>query len=321
MDAIIRRFIPVGLVACLITGCSTAVYEDEIKEFQTSTGKAVDALRTYATEGRKSRAENDLRQKLLESPDGVLVTLSQGCHTTLTNGASDAPKCVVLLNDQVIGEKKSAPAEVAVLKLLGAISNYADNLGKLASADDIDKAKKAIEGLSGSVVSLASAMASDDDVKKKVTGTVGPVTAVFNWLAGNYLEYKRWVALKEATALVQPDLEAANTQLSDLSIVLRNDYANARLANFARVKNVIRISDGTDAVEKIIDVRGQAAAIAAVINSKPANMFDAMIKAHRELTAAIADPRRQAAAVFASLKDFKSAVDEIISGLEQKDAK
>ena len=229
------------------------------------------------------------------------------------NGEAEK-ECLVLLNGKAFAETQNYDFEL----LLDALAQYAGNLEKVASSTDSNKAQKAIKELSGAVVSLAKASAAKDAEKKQIEGRVGPVTAVFSWIAGTYIDYKRWTALKEATGHVHPVLKQGKAKLNHLADRLHKDYALARLTQFVGLPNLVRRSDSDDSVARLVGLQAKAHEVATLINSKPAGMFDAMVKAHGELTRAIADPERQATAVYSALREFKGAVDDVKKAFEKE---
>lgn len=328
------RIIAIIFLSVFLTACSTAVYDSEIKSFKSSTDSAIATVKNYATEAAKIRRLNNLHRKLKEKllkNKKVQVTLSEACENIVnkTKTAREGKKCVVQLNGETFEDNEDKEKKHD-LTLFNALAQYASNLEKAASAEGSGKVLKAIDELSDSVVSFAIARQTDDAKKKRVEGAVGPITALFQWFTGNYLNYKRWKALEEATDHVHPLLEKAGSNLNKLSTELHDDYALARLVEFRRQMkpNIVQISDSNDKVAELKDKVAELVAlyaetykVAHMVNSKPAGMFNAMVKAHDELKQAIADRTRQAETLYSALSEFKKTVDDVKKAFEKEGTK
>ena len=66
-------FFTTVFLTSLLAGCSTAVYETEIKSFKSSTDSAINAMKNYAAETAKVNGQNKLRKMLLKCRRGPSI--------------------------------------------------------------------------------------------------------------------------------------------------------------------------------------------------------------------------------------------------------
>jgi hypothetical protein len=116
-------------------------------------------------------------------------------------------------------------------------------------------------------------------------------------------------------------MKNALPKLNELAVATKNDYAQRRLTEFDVTARYVKRTPGTDPVPGVLELQKTGSEVAAVINSKPEAMFDAMVEAHGELTKALDDPTKQAPALLAALQGFGEAVAAIVKSLEKKDDK
>ena len=314
-------FLTAVLLTGLLTGCSTAVYDVEIKSFKSSTDGAITAVKHYANEVKKIEKAKRLKKLSEFSKRGkIQVRLNKNCDEIIAGNSEAGSKCVVQIkkksedgNEKIFKTEK----EKFDLTLFDALAQYANNLEKAASSEGSKKVVISIGELSGAVVSFVKASKVSEATKNQVEGILEPFIAIFQWATGNYLNYKRWQALKKATQRVHPVLEKAQNKLNRYAVKLHSDHASDRLKKFQSQPRIVEDSD----LDKIVALEAQAREVAKLINSKPTRMFNTMVKAHRELTRAIADQTRQAETVYSALFEFKKAVDDVKKAFEKEDAK
>ena len=317
-------YIAMGAVLIWLAGCSPVIYENEIKSFKSYTDSAVKTVETYLVEKHEVQAINDLYRKL-QSPEieHLLIRLNDMCdHIPIVDGTCFAELCVIGEKDDNVKceelkssmfNRDSTAQERKGLERLEELAAYAAGLEKIASSETSAAINVALEELSGSVSSMAEPI---------IDSKVGPLTGLIAWMAGKYLEYKRWRTLKWLTESVHPALVAAKDELQQLSISFRDDYAAALLKREVHLSrdNSVKNEKNEDTVELIRKKYRRVGKLEKLLNSNPATMFDAMVKAHGELTAGVADSKRQAGIVFAALRDFRKSVDDVREAFEEEGA-
>ncbi len=295
-------------VSLLAAGCSVAVYENEIKSFKDSTDIAASTFVAYSRGAGEVAARNDLRALILANK-GALVALSDDCDKWV-NGQQAGRPCRVVVNDTDVTPQKDV-GQANLVAAMKALSEYAGSLEAVASSKDIDEATASIGSLVKDVGGLIQKLPSAQAEQKSIEAAVGPITGMVTWVAGNYLTYKRYTALKQATARVQPALAGGRARLNEWATAVKNDYAQARLVEFTVTSKLIKASASTDPLPIVIAQQKYASEVAAIINAKPNGMFDAMVDAHGALTQALDDPSRQTEALSKSIQAFKKAADDL----------
>ncbi|MBM3546644.1 MAG: hypothetical protein FJX54_06805 [Alphaproteobacteria bacterium] len=283
---------------------------NEIKSFKASTEKATQAVATFVTASDEIADRNRLRRAILEQ-GSVSIELSAECNAAAPSAANP---CRVLLNGTP-AEVKPGVGTAKVLELMTLLADYAASLEAVASSKDIAEATSAIGALSKDVGGLIKAFMPSTADQKSVDAIVGPFTGAITWIAGNHLNYKRYVALKQATDAVQPALQAGKGRLAELAMIAKADYVQRRRDEFVLSVRPITRNPGVDAIPGVLAARKSAAEVAALINASPAPIFDAMVKAHGELAEALKDPSRQFGTLTASVQAFKKAVDDLTAVL------
>lgn len=320
-----KSFLGSGIIKIIslsvfLTACSTTVYDSEIMSFKSSTDGVINAMKNYATAAAKIRRQNKLYE--FSEDKKIQIRLSDTCEKIKNSKKRTNEKCFV----KIVGRNADGKDEIFKIEkekpdftLLNSLARYANNLEKTASSKGSQKVVNSIGELSSAVASFAKANNSSVATKKQVDAVIGPLTTIFQWITGNYLNYKRWQALKEATSLVNPELKKAKNKLTDLAFLFYNNYVTARLIQADRLLNIHLKSKGEAKAMQMLVLQSEAYKITKEINSQPAKMFETMVNAHDGLTRAIADPSRQIETIFTALNKFKNAVDDTKDAFKKED--
>lgn len=326
-----------ALLLIAATGCTTAVYHEEIASFKSSTDSAVDVVKTYISEKKKTKSLNKFRRELneIEGGDGqvagIQLRLSEGCDQIVSDpqvesssGKSATTKCFVKLcqtgessrpcdrlRNGLLYQEPELLDEKNAIELLDALATYADSLQRISSSDTSKQVDTTLEELSSSITQFAKARGDDEAKQLKIETRVGALSGLFSWMVGKHLDQSRWAALREVTYLVNPELTKTKTILQDIAVNRRNEYGLALLDQETLLNNVIDVQDNKDAIEQARTVHSRMRKVEILLNSQPSLVFEELVNAHAELTKAIDNPRAQRASVLASLRDFRKSIDKV----------
>jgi len=220
-------------------------------------------------------------------------------------GAAEAERCRIgVLEDGKIDPQPLEDAETLLVnapKLLPALQNYANGLAAIADAKDRDDLTTSVGKAKDALVHLAEHVDGMDKKPSPYTAVIGPVSDLFGAALIAGLEQRRFTALNRLTKKADPVVNEAAMVLSNVSMPMvlvqlqdaGTDFTFTLPAKGSKLHNTDQWRREYDAVRQAREK------YLAVFETNPTLVFQAMAKAHQELTAALDNPQRQ----YDSMKD------------------
>lgn len=173
------------LIAVAATGCTTNQFKEPVMSFNSSVETTQDLVTKYdaVTDDASTRADILL---LRQSSDRISFNPAD-CRIGATQS------CYVLneTSGRILGADDPDKAADDAAKLL---KTYSQNLTSVVNADTRGDLDKSAEKLETSISALAEKL----NAGTRLQESINPITALFKFVAGNYLEYKRFKILRAA---------------------------------------------------------------------------------------------------------------------------
>ncbi|MGE0577627.1 MAG: hypothetical protein AB7F22_23460 [Reyranella sp.] len=201
------------------------------------------------------------------------------------------------------------PAAPEALELAGALDGYGKALLTLAQAKDIADLKDAASKASSSASALASAFGGP-----AIGGVTGAGLGIVNWFVGAYLDYRRFLDLRDIVNAADPSIGIAQDKLSaiakklQLSVIAgKSDDLNWATKALTRLRQsgadrAKLQAAGEQLVQEAIDLQAYA-------EMNVQEPFVKMRKAHAALRDSLNHPSLDPAAAFAAISEFGKSID------------
>jgi hypothetical protein len=281
--AVSGRFLLPLAWALILAGCEAARYDKPIATFADAAANAEAALVSldktttdqYAA-FLSERARKDLRFAVLAARRECGLD-AQRCRIVLANPApgADAPE-----------QFPPAPLLGNMVRVMGEIRAYAQNLAALVADDSAAKAEADVNAALASVQRLADTVA---EAQGKAKGTVPsfatPVGAGVNWVVGQYANHVKLAGLKRATEEADPVIRSA-ASLFETAAKVGTDVLRPDLARSFQAKLDAYQQDRGDPA-KLSAAVDAARTYDELLQAQPGETFRKMGEAHAALTAAL----------------------------------
>lgn len=192
-------------------------------------------------------------------------------------------------------------------RLLSVLRAYGDSLAAIADSEDRDalessvaEAKQSLNGLAARVDKLTG----DED--QTLTASVGILGDLVGTALVRGLDYRRYKSLQNVTFAADPAVQRATMLLSQVAMPMTTielQDAGALYLEKVADTNGTKNQAWRDAYAKAREAQGTYLGI---FNIGPSAVLKSMGNAHRELTEALQDPKRQRDALQKSLQEFVS---------------
>lgn len=285
-------------VACTATACSPYVYKDEINSFASGVDNLSDAVKA----GTKGVAEDHQSlQRLKWAKSRAMIALTIACspgEQPAQNTGARAAESVCTIHEAAKPVPKRTAIETKAGVLVKGLQEYAAALAAVTNAADRQALDDAASSLGQSISTIVTAVGAD-------TGSAGAVGDLVAFGLGTALDFERFRVLRKRTAEAQAPLSELGKRLGTALDAIRD----ARVAELAEVAQMMATSlqampDQASYAERLAALQATTVAIQALRVSNPINAAQDMVKAHDKLVTALADEKRQVAAVGAAIKEF-----------------
>jgi hypothetical protein len=285
-------------VGLSLTACSTSSYQNQASGLAGGLSSAKTAFVSQSEVERKSFIASQVRVGL-RSGSSLIVPescIEGACTPVISQGGID----------HKIVYKPAAPE---ALELAGALDNYGKALLTLAQAKDIADLKDAAGKASSSASALASAFGGP-----AIGGVTGAGLGIINWFVGAYLDYRRFLDLRDIVNAADPSIEIAQDKLGatakklQLSVIAKRSedlkwettaLAHLRQSGADRAKLQ---AAGERLVQEAIDLQAYA-------ETNVQEPFVKMRKAHATLKNSLNHPSLDPGAAFAAISEFGKSID------------
>ena len=317
------------LIILFLYGCSSTSYKKEMDAFKNATTGAKSVFEGLITIEQGSAEKIEFLENLneIDQSNIIALKLSNECAVldkVTTNSNLEllqkAEKCRIQYYGKSIEDKDLVSPDISApqgIKLLKLITEYSISLADLAGGEDIESINESAEKLRASVLSLAT------EVNKSVSGgeisaIADPITALVQTIFLNYLNHKRFIALRaavnEAHAPLITSIEILKQQASSayLSAVLL-DYQelNYKVSRF-------KVEDKQKSVDQAYSIQNEGIKLQNLVKNNPVKIFDKMLAAHVSIKKSLDDPKNQRDHVFQAITEFRDSVESIIKALEKQ---
>ena len=308
-------------VALFAAACSPNVYKQEIAEFSKAMKKTQETFEELRTQDYETKIER-VGYALASNPKVKLIR-NPAC-------TSEKPEnCGLVLHG--IGKDTDFPVEKKapeLSKLLGQMVKYAEALATVAGSENADAVTEAAGKLGAAIKALPAAAKKSSG---KVDASLGFLESAFKWIAGAYVDQKRYRALKSSVVWAHLRVVEAgkNLKISILEFFtkaieskgnrLRKGYECLSgvycpdLTRAEKVAMVKTLAEESRTLRALVKLRPTFEGPA---KKEPDNLVDQMVVAHLELTKALMDESNQAEAVFDQIKAFADLVGELSKALK-----
>lgn len=303
---LLLRVRPACVIGLLVgvTACSVTDYQEPINKFATASKDAETALNTLNSEAMDSyRALLQERavagEGLVEQQPGDCLAGSEHCRLDLVaRDGSTQPLT-----------PSSALANMAML--MRSITNYADNLVALVSADTAAAVTTNVNATLGSIESLAETVekAGGNPQQVNLSAYSTPVGEAASWLVGQYVAKVKLDGLRRATAEAQPVIAEAATVFETAS----EEAAVAPKATLAQaVEERLTAFDSSRSQQNLDQLIGSADQLNQLLEAKPSDVFAQMNAAHEALTKQLQGQDVTLAQAIARIEIFAAEAERLV---------
>ena len=265
-----------------------------------------------------------------ECPKNTSIAVREGrlaYYDFETLGKEESQRCELGVKtvDKKVDPRPLKEAEVLLVetpRLLQVLRAYGYSLAAIAGAEDrdalqssVDEAKQAINGLAARVDKITG------DDKQTLTVSVGLVGDLVGTALIAGLDYRRYKALQNVTAAADPSIQRAAMLLSQVSMpMVTIELQNAGAVYLDKVSVTNDRPKNQDWRAAYANARKARGAYLDLFNIGPSAVFQSMGDAHKELTKALQDSKRQRDALQESLQDFISKANSAYETFTQETA-
>lgn len=289
--------------ACLTGGCSPYVYKNEIQGFAAGVG----TLDRSYEEGLRSIADQRVAAyNAVWQNKKTVVGLSPDCDLV---SSGDPKPCGVIDpvsagDDRTAGPgifERTAAEQRPHIKVL---ADYVAGLDAVTRAEDREAFDNAAAGLAQSVDNLAGRV-----VPAATAPPLGPLVGLFTYVAGTYLDHRRFVALRSAVRAADPELAKLKQPFSIAFENLARAKRQYLLIEGREVEFRLGRTGGRPPSDEVYETNLKAlerigASTDALAQSDPGAVVDEMVEAHGELRRALDEARGQDKEVIKAIKGF-----------------
>jgi len=310
------------LVAIALGGCtSTADLKAPVDAFAAAANADQKTLQTYDQVLDAAALEKEVAVAL---DNGTILPRDGDCIRPPSNGGKVRCRLVAYDADKVEHPLDSLPAPDPVARqIMAGIVTYANNLQAIAALDTEAGVKEATSGTLTSIQQLAGDVdqataaglvpgIGPTALVSQIGKYAGPVSDLFNFAAGKYLEEKKIEALRSATTAMNPILDdlvkvcaaSAHAGAKIKEDQLYDDYSSALSAwnksiedrQAAKAKH--RAAAKTPPAQKDSDARARldalvkaASAYDTFLSLDQQSAFHQLVTAHAKLKTALESPK------------------------------
>lgn len=316
-------------------GCSPRVYKAETQAFADAVATTHEALRESVDAASRAMLDAWITEGV--TGDGGVVT-AEACNPVDTAsvrfGAMANDETPVLTAAEIaelrellgsssgcgavliglFGKRllKAEPLAPKTLETFEGLAGYARLLAELAGADDLDAVNSKATELGQALASLAGKV--DSKAGTDISTTIGPMTALVQWLGQSYLDHKRFMVLKRAVTTAQPIVEQAGAVVSSEAVGL----ATIRAIGLHRraIELLNRGSRAGGSLQRQDDLAaavGHFSQAESVVRVDTADAADAMVKAHAALLRELDDPTTQRDALIKAIREFHARAKALLA--------
>jgi hypothetical protein len=298
------------LLPLAASGCSVAGYEKPVAAFAEATKSSTQSLgelsNTVTGQVRTMRRQEVLATpaKLFVPPTECLAVDSARCRAYVRSSPAD-PQPRELSPD---------PALQQMLVLMDQMKRYTDGLQAIIAADTKAQVDASVAATSGSLSNLAKSVAPTAPAAQEI---IPPATAAIGWIAGVYIDSVKYNALKSATRMAEPLVQAA-VPVFTRAAEQAGRAVRAQLAEDVSV-HVDRFRNTKDSAA-LSGVTESAEAYDALLQAPPADLFGKLGESHTALERALNNPSLGFADAFAKIEDFGKEAEKlakIVSDLQK----
>jgi hypothetical protein len=289
-----------GVAALALAACTSGPYKKAIEDFAAATATADRAIGEMAVqlEGRE-------RQRRIEAATADAATALTVRAISEESCRSEDSACALASNGEPI---EPGPQLVNSRALVREILRYSQLLGEIANADQEAEVEGAIASANASIAKIAAAF------KRPVPAAVSPAGELVNWLVGQYMDYLKLQALRDATTAAEqafPETEAFLVALSaaldeptDVDHTLAFNDARTRFRNDPSAANLAQWNLA-------------AAQLDLALRLDADDVFIKMRESHRALAQALAQPDLDFESAIRLIREYQDSAEELLDILDR----
>jgi hypothetical protein len=301
----VRVLLPAAC-ALILVACDAARYDKPIATFAGAAANAETALATLDetttaqyTTFLSEQARSDLRFAVLAAP--------RECQ-------SDSRRCrIVLRNPATDREPPQFPPDPLLgnmVRVMGEIRAYAQNLAALVADDSAGAAEADVNAALASIQKLANTVAEAKGTgKQAVPSFATPVGAGVNWLVGQYANHVKLAGLRRATAEADPVIREA-AALFETAAQVGTDVLRPDLARSFQAKLDAYQEDRANAAKLNAAVEA-ARAYDELLQAQPSQTFRKLGEAHAALAGALNDRDISWPQAIAEIQGFAAQAEQL----------
>jgi len=315
-----------------ISGCSTDVYEGEIKTFAKKVSTLEKSFDEMVKKEDTAFYAREIKNAMRKKASLRLGSNSKGKNCaeldSLLISKSDK-EFELLLNDCSLhyqfSDKTTEPvhrvADVSnAHKLISALNSYTSSLAEVAAAKDID-------ALDSSAAKLRDAVSNLSSKASKTVGTILPVSGValsgitqsinsaskfFLWVFSEYQKHVRFQRFKAAVNAADDAVSMASGPLGEILSALSRQL---RINQMATVNSALAKPLDSSIALKSAAKKYETLKALGKLNGKA--LATAMASAHSALKDSLNDPKKQKDSVVSAFNEFKNQVENLVDAMKK----
>ncbi len=206
-------------------------------------------------------------------------------------------------------------------KVAKLLVGYAGGLHQLATAKDLKDVESSGKKLSAQIASLLKAFPGQATGTPSVGAIIDPLSTAALWVGTKYLERKRYLVLRDATAKAHESVALAADLLAQQQLglhyrILYNRY-HVISSKTELYNDELRGLDGERRMARLNGLLAEEQALLVLRAKDPTAVFSKMTSAHAKLRDALADGAGNSEDVFAELEEFGQVAGELLAAIRK----
>lgn len=295
----ILRYFCAAVVIVAVAACSTDRLADPIDKFAAATTQADQALGKYDAALVARLTE---RARTIALANRSSVDFEGKCATTQE---TKIPGCHLVVTDK--GRTRQLAPDAALpqhLALSRKLSDYAKNLAAITRAGDKTGIQASVNATKNSLVNIATTVDPTAN-----TAIASPAADAANWLIGQYIDYLKFDALKNATSTAEPLVQKSRVFLGQIAATARNDQIGV-ISN--RTITAMQKFNQSGSPGDLDVLQRSTVEYDAVLRSPESGGFDAFAAAHHSLYRALNEGPQDFTEFFARVEDLERQASELV---------
>ncbi len=294
-------------VACVLAACGAGDFQKPVQQFAQGVGDTREALKSLSAEmGERARARMDAK---IGDPGTFIGARSGEC---LVEGNQ---RCRI----EVGGETYPPETRIRdILEIFDLLGRYADSLNTIVTR----KTAEAVTASAGETLGHVAVIAEKAGLGGSLDDATvqGNVKNALGFLAGEYVDYVKVSALKDATGKAQEPIRAIGDLFRRANVFLGDIGRAEQVRRFDQKMNDLQDARESGDVAKARRLLAEAGELAEAIDRStdhtPAAVVAAMVASHDALVEALRRDEPSLANLHAQMQRFVAKGEELKSLVE-----